>query len=324
MPKPARKSASPTPTPSKPRTRSDVSAKAGKAKVADKAPAPSKAKPKAAPRKHGAAAALATKAKTPVNQTSGEDLAPKVRLFCEHYLVDLNATQAYLKSYPGAKYTTASVEGCKLLGNPKVQAFISAERQKTTAKLEIKRETVLQEAWNVATADARELTEWRVGCCRYCYGEGNQYQRTVGEMERDREAHAAAVREAIRAGEPAPGPFNEKGGIGWNPRLDPNPDCQECFGEGQGRHIMKDTSKLSSAAVSLYAGVKVTKDGLQVLTHSKQDASEKLFKHLGLYEKDNSQKGQGLAELVAGFAAGLHQRAAGRLPIAPPKKGDAS
>lgn len=56
------------------------------------------------------------------------------------------------------------------------------------------------------------------------------------------------------------------------------------------RDVVKDTRYLSPAAAQLYAGVKRTKDGMQVLMHDKAIFAEKLFKHLGLYEKDNGQK----------------------------------
>lgn len=318
------------PTPSKPRKRSDASAKAGKAMPKGAAPAkkvkqPAKVTKARAPKptKTATQAVAAAASGLPGTSTATTDPATGLLdtelIFANAYLLEPNGTRAYKAAHPHVKDATAATEAWKLLRKPKIAAFIAAERAKDAAKLKIKRETLLQEAWHVATADARELTEWRINCCRFCYGEGYRYQRTAGEMERDREAHAEAVRKAEEG--KAPGPFDEKGGIGWNPHLDPNMDCPECFGDGQGRHVLKDTSKLSPAAVSLYAGVKVTKDGLQVLTHSKQDASEKLFKHLGLYERDNEQKSKGFAQAVAEFADGLRARGAGRLPMAPPKQG---
>ena len=73
------------------------------------------------------------------------------------------------------------------------------------------------------------------------------------------------------------------------------------FGDGHGRVILKDTSKLSRQAVSLYAGVKQTKEGLEVKFHSKDGAAERMFKHLGLFEVDNSQKVDPLRELLQGL-----------------------
>lgn len=89
--------------------------------------------------------------------------------------------------------------------------------------------------------------------------------------------------------------FDEEGGIGFNPHRPPHPDCTECCGDGVSRDVIKDARYLSPAAAQLYAGVKRTKDGLQVLMHDKATFAEKLWKHLGLYEKDNGQKNDPLA-----------------------------
>lgn len=69
-------------------------------------------------------------------------------------------------------------------------------------------------------------------------------------------------------------------------RRDPNPKCSSCHGDGRANVIVKDTRKLSPQARALYAGVKITKEGIEVKMHSKLDALEKVFKHLGLYALD--------------------------------------
>ena len=146
------------------------------------------------------------------------------------------------------------------------------------------------------TADPRELVQVKVGCCRNCYGEGHKYQRTVGEMNRDRERWAEKGN--------APSDFDVKGGIGFNPLLHPSPTCPECGGDGQSRVVLCDTRSLSPAAISLYAGAKQTKEGIEVKMHDKGAAMEKLFKHLGLYARDNQQKTDPLASLLHAIASG--------------------
>ena len=145
MPKPARKSASPKPTPSKPRTRPDVSAKAGKAKVADKAPAPSKAKPKAAPRKHGAVAAL----------TDGQ------KKFVTEYLKDQNATAAYKRAGYKGQGRVAENAASRMLGFVGVRAEIDAGLSKLREKAEkdtgVTLERVINEIAKGAFFDPRAM-----------------------------------------------------------------------------------------------------------------------------------------------------------------------
>lgn len=55
----------------------------------------------------------------------------------------------------------------------------------------------------------REIVEVRVGCCRHCYGEGHKYQRTLSELNHDREKW-------LDEGKPLE-EFDEQGGIGFDP-----------------------------------------------------------------------------------------------------------
>lgn len=227
------------------------------------------------------------KAKVKAGNTQ-EDAANRRKVFVEAYLTNGgNASQAAVAA--GFSEKTAGAAGSRLLKHVEVKRIINSRRGEVLETLRISTSTALEQIWGMATADVRELVEYRVGCCRYCYGKGNRYQRTSGEMARDEAAHAKANEEAIEKGKPCT-EFDRQGGIGYDKRREPNAACQECFGEGVGRTVFKDTSKLSPAAATLYAGVKETKDGLEVKTHSKLDALEKIAKHLGLYEKDNKQR----------------------------------
>jgi len=83
--------------------------------------------------------------------------------------------------------------------------------------------------------------------------------------------------------------------------VDPDPECPTCMGVGIMRTWFADTRKLDPAVRALFAGVKVTKEGLQLLVESKDSAREKLAKILGAYELDNSQKVDALASLLGGI-----------------------
>lgn len=154
------------PTPSKPRKRSDASAKAGKAKPKGAAPAkkvkqPAKVTKARAPKPTKTAtqavAAAASGLPDTSTDTSDHGLTLKQQLFADQYLIDLNATRAYLRVNPGVKDTTASVEGSRILGMPKVQAYITEQRDRTSKRLEITRERILLEVARIAFFDPRRL-----------------------------------------------------------------------------------------------------------------------------------------------------------------------
>lgn len=275
------------PAKSNPKTAAKEKAPAAKKapakKVATKAPL-SKPKPRSA--------AKASSADVPQIE-----LTAKQQRFIDEYLVDLNGTQAAIRA--GYSPDTAKQMASENLSKPYLQLAIAEARKQQQARTHINADALLLQAWMIATADSRELTEVHVGCCRHCWGEGFKYQRTVAEFNKERERFDIDRRMGKL---PKEDEFDEKGGIGYDPLKAPHPGCTQCRGDGYARDVVKDTRYLSPAAVQLYAGVKRTKDGLQVLQHSKEAFAEKLWKHLGLYEKDNEQKADPLTTLLSRIA----------------------
>jgi len=261
------------------------------AKAAVKAPA--KAKPPAkrpAPAKKAAPARKrAPVIKPDVNEADAlRPLSEQEQEFVNQLLIDFNGKQAAIRAKYSAR--SAAQQASRLLTKANVIAAIADARKRQQERTEITADRVLREAWLITTADARELVELRVGCCRHCYGEGHKYQRTLGEMNQDRERW-------IDEGKPLE-EFQEQGGIGFDARKQPNNDCPECAGAGYGRVVLKDTRSFSPGALALYAGAKEGKYGIEVQMHDKAIFAEKLFKHLGLYEKDNEQKVDALSTLL--------------------------
>lgn len=208
-------------------------------------------------------------------------LAPKQAAFVREYLIDLNATQAAIRAGYSAK--TAYAAGERLLRHVEVAALLKKAMADRAERNDIKADRVIKEAWSIMTADPREFMEYRIGCCRYCWGEGYRYQRTTAEFESAEASYAAHCEAQIDAGKPIAAEFDPKGGPGFNKVREPNPECPECAGEGEGRTVFKDTRTVSKAAASLFAGVKETKDGIEIKLHSKDAAMDKMFRHLGLY-----------------------------------------
>lgn len=225
-------------------------------------------------------------------------LTPNEDRFVLEYLIDLNATQAYLRVFPKVTVKSASVLAARLLGKVRVSEKVEKLKKERLDRLSIDGDKVVEEAYLVGMADMRELVEYRYTCCRYCYGEGFKFQRSQGERDRDFDKHEAAqderefkadlVGKAYTRKE-----FDEKGGTGYLAHKPPNPECIECGGVGVGGVRINDTSKLSRGAVALYAGVKEGKDGIEIKAHGKLDGLEKMFKNLGKYELDNEQKETG-------------------------------
>ena len=221
-------------------------------------------------------------------------LTEKQQRFVDEYLVDLNATQAAIRA--GYSANAAAEQGYEHLRKPHIQLAIAQARKAQQERTQITADRVISELGLIAFADARELVEVKTGCCRCCWGEGFKFQRTVGEYNHDREQWLNKGKD--------PSEFEDQGGIGFNPLKLPHPECPTCGGDGDARAVLKDTRTLSPRAAALYAGAKQTKDGIEIKMHSKLDALEKLAKHVGLYQKDNEQKTDPLAALLARIASG--------------------
>ena len=226
--------------------------------------------------------------------TGGVYLIPKQQRFVDEYLIDLNGTQAAIRA--GYSAATAEQISYQLLQKTSVLIAITAARKAQQERTQVSADKVVLEAWNIATADPRKLVEVKVGCCRNCWGEGHRRQRTLSEYNADREK--------FREGGKPPEDWEEEGGIGYTPLRDAHPACPECHGDGCPRVVLGDTRRMSPETLALYAGARQTKFGIEVLMHDKSQALEKLFKHLGLYEKDNQQKIDPLASLLHAIAAG--------------------
>lgn len=219
----------------------------------------------------------------------GAQLTKQQARFVDEYLIDLHGKHAAIRA--GYAPKSASQQAYDLLNRPHVKAAIDAGMAKRAERVAISQDEVLRELIGIATADTNELIEHRQSCCRFCHGTGHLYQRTPNELARDRADHERLEREAKQDGKPAPPAFDDGGGDGFNATYPPHPDCPECFGEGISRPVFKDTRLASAGARALYAGVKITKDGMEMKLHSKQGALELLGRHMAMFTDNLKHKG---------------------------------
>lgn len=84
-------------------------------------------------------------------------LTEKQKIFCDEYLIDLNATRAYKVAYKNVKKDeTAAVNGSRLLRNAKVQNYIDKRMKEREKRTEITQDKVLKELAKIAFANAAD------------------------------------------------------------------------------------------------------------------------------------------------------------------------
>ena len=207
---------------------------------------------------------------------------------CDLILAGEADAQAYMRVYGKDNPDAARASVSKILRRPDVAEYMARVRERVVeavVAIHVKSATdVLADIEAIADADSRELMEYRRGCCRHCWGREFLYQRTPQELRDHIKKHNEANEKRLKDSLPAE-PLDEGGGIGYNRTKAPNPECPECFGEGTGYEFFKDVRTVSPAAAKLFAGVKVTQNGLEIKIASQEKAREMLARTHGLFDK---------------------------------------
>ena len=84
-------------------------------------------------------------------------LTDKQKRFCDEYLIDLNATQAAIRV--GYSEKTASEQSSRLLTNVNIQDYIKSKQKKTSEKLEISKEQILQMVFDIAKSKGERTND---------------------------------------------------------------------------------------------------------------------------------------------------------------------
>lgn len=204
-------------------------------------------------------------------------LTVKMELFCTNYLGEAggDATKAYRMSYDAKDMADSTVGSAayRLLKSPRVQARLEELRKAVTAEIVFTAVDVLRRWVAIAEANPNDIVQNRHEACRFCHGINHEYQYTTKT-----EFHHATAR-AIDAGKPMP---DAAGGFGFNANADPHPQCPECYGRGVERVWIADTRRLTGNAKLLYAGIKKTRDGVEVKLRDQCAALAHIAKYLGM------------------------------------------
>ncbi|WP_107839434.1 terminase small subunit [Metasolibacillus meyeri] len=92
-------------------------------------------------------------------ELESDDFTDKQRLFISYYVKYWNATKAYQKAYNCA-YTTAMVEGSRLLRNPKIRDEVVKVRDGLTEDALLDKRTLIQKWIDIAFADITDYLKF--------------------------------------------------------------------------------------------------------------------------------------------------------------------
>ena len=218
-------------------------------------------------------------------------------------------------------------EAWEIANRPHVAMRIAELRAAAAARVIDGAADVLAEWVAIATADAAELSHVRVFNCRHCYGQGfafqwvddAEYVKACAAVISENAARQVAAR-ARKGATPEDRPLPDyAGGIGYTRNRDPNPDCPHCWGDGERFEFFADTTRLSPRARKLFAGVKRTRDGIEIKTRDQDAALASIAKYLGMLVDRHAHGGDprnptpipvaaAVAEMPAQDAAAIYQQ----------------
>ncbi|HGO5420109.1 TPA: terminase small subunit [Klebsiella oxytoca] len=193
-------------------------------------------------------------------------LSEKESKFVLHFLKTGNRAEAYRAAGYGGQGNTVYVEASRMYRKPKISKAIRYLKERFRKRYTADIDELVDQLIAIIRADPNDIAFYRRVNCRYCWGENHLYQwRDIAEFDKAAEA-------ASKEGKESP----EYGGLGFVDVMDPNPDCPRCYGEGKGQMHINDTRDHEGPEKHLFAGVKLGKFGIEILTEDKKAARQLL------------------------------------------------
>lgn len=218
-----------------------------------------------------------------------DELEPWQAVFVIEFAKTGNAAHSYRTAKPHVVDSTVASKGWKLTHDDRISEAIRIARRSLCGDILVEARDIVREWALIAAADPSELIRPVHRCCRYCHGAEHAYQ-WKDEAEYAQACQSAL--EAVQGTDASPVVPDCSGGFGFNARALVAADCPACKGEGHLDVFVQDTDKLSTKGRKLYAGIKQTKDGIQVLMRDQEGALRNLAQYLGMLSTDIKLKGK--------------------------------
>lgn len=210
-----------------------------------------------------------------------DDLEPNEAIFVREYVRDRNAGAAAARA--GYSPKSAHTIGPRVLSRPKVAAAVNEYMHALLGRGRMEAQEIVAYWSAIIKADPGEVVQHRRNCCRHCWGVNHAYQFKPAEFQKAMIAHEKTRADILSKGGADIGEFPSVEGDWFDGLVEPNPECPECFGEGLACVFVADTRKLSPEGRALLAGVKETREGIEVKLHDKPKIMEFMARHLNVF-----------------------------------------
>lgn len=214
-----------------------------------------------------------------------QSLTLKQEAFARALVETGNRALAYRRAYgipvntkPAWIWKAAS----ELAAQPHVRAMVAKLMEAAASATVANKAQLIKFLWDRIHADRREVINYVRRCCRCCHGINHQHQWV------DEDEFTVALDAWTKNVDPVDGSSEEpmpsaEGGYGFDPHREPEVTCtsKDCMGDGHGKTVIADTTKLEGAAALIYEGVKETSQGIEIKLADRNTDIAQLAKLLG-------------------------------------------
>ena len=170
----------------------------------------------------------------------------------------------------------------KFLGNLNARRAIREARLQTATNATIDKSTIISYFTQLLSSAPCDVVAVHKYNCRHCHGYDHRYQWTESEL-------VEAVEKARRLSESKGKPYESpdgSGGLNFNPKGIPNPDCPQCGGDGAPKVIIKDTRTLTMGERLLVESISEDRYGaIKISFADRVKAAENIAKIIGIFDK---------------------------------------
>ena len=212
---------------------------------------------------------------------------PKIEKFVFSYLASGDEVAAFKEAFKDSKNfvaRNAKRDARALLLDKDVASRLAMASREALRMKRLDAKAVLERIAQIAFADVTSVAKVRRVNCRHCWGKGFKRMGTQGEH--DEACMRAIVQAQVKGLNEYEEPPLPPGGLGFDGKRPPHPDCPECFGEGIAEVHLADFDKVSDDVKPLISNVKEGKYGIEVGFHSQTEALKILANCFGLMQPD--------------------------------------
>jgi len=194
----------------------------------------------------------------------------RIKRFCEEYIIDNNGTQAAIRAgYNDGK--SAEVTACRHLQRPDVKEYIVHLKAKQSKRTEITADKVLEQYRRLAFADIQDYyhTIYELRSLHYSTIDSKEYRQETRTKKRLKRNYGRILTEEVYISLPS-----------------------KYKSYYLADEVLKSFDLLDKEQRAAIAGITYDKNSNPILKLSSKETSlDALSKHLGIFEKDNKQKG---------------------------------